>query len=336
MNARGPLPRVMAPLTAPASWLYRAGVAWRNRRFDRTTPWRGSIPVIAVGNVSVGGTGKSPVVRWVVRQLRDAGCRPGIVLRGYRRAEGDVGDEAREHGRLLGDVPIVVDPDRRTGIEALVRGGADCAVLDDAFQHRRVARDLDVVLVDARRGLDDRLLPHGWQREPARALARADLVVVTHGDSLKPELAGIVEAAHGSSPIAVTRHAWVNLQASNGDVLDTAWLDGKRVVVSAGIGQPAVVVDQARALGADVSVVPAADHQAYDKARVATLRERTAGADALLVTLKDWVKLEPAITPAPLGCPVVWPELAIEFISGEEPLRDRIVATCRQANAAAQ
>ncbi|HRQ74118.1 MAG TPA: tetraacyldisaccharide 4'-kinase, partial [Phycisphaerales bacterium] len=138
-----------------AAMVYGAAIARRNRAFDAG---RGVVtldrPVISVGNLSTGGTGKSPTVAWVVRTLREAGRDPCIAMRGYRSRDG-VSDEAEEYRAAFDDLPVVARPDRLQGLIELFaseRGGrVDAVVLDDGFQHRCIARALDLVLIDATR-----------------------------------------------------------------------------------------------------------------------------------------------------------------------------------------
>src|SRR5690348_7442624 len=130
------------------------------------------LPTLSVGNVTVGGTGKTPVAAWIAAELIDRGARPAIVLRGY----GD--DEPLVHARLNPDVPVIVAPDRLEGIARAAASGADVAVLDDAFQHRRAQRTADIVLVSAERWTrTPRLLPAGPWRESLRALRRTSMIL---------------------------------------------------------------------------------------------------------------------------------------------------------------
>ncbi|MFZ9882675.1 MAG: tetraacyldisaccharide 4'-kinase, partial [Phycisphaerales bacterium] len=187
-DARGPLSRWLAPATWLMARAYGAGVAYRNARFDRGVGvHRLEVdgvrpPVVSVGNLTAGGTGKSPFVAWIAREIAERGAKPVIAMRGYRGSADGAGgvksDEALEYASTAPDAVVVVGARRR---EMLRRALADATwldraviVLDDGFQHRGLARDLDIVLVDATRtGLDGDLLPNGWLREPARAIRRA-------------------------------------------------------------------------------------------------------------------------------------------------------------------
>lgn len=179
----------------PLSWIYGLVVFVRNRLYDRGAYEQVSVGVrvISVGNLSTGGAGKTPMAEYLIRQCLAAGRRPAYLSRGYgRRTRGfrlvdpaadvveDVGDEAMQVAGKFPGVPVAVCEDRVKGAEELLaRRKFDVLILDDAFQHRRIARDLDLVVVDANRPpWNDRLLPLGRLREPMGALKRADLVVV--------------------------------------------------------------------------------------------------------------------------------------------------------------
>ena len=152
----GPVPWLPAAVGVPLSWCYGAAVRLRNAWWAHRTPLEARVPVVSVGNLVVGGSGKSPMVRWIAERLAASGRHPAIALRGYRRSEDPrlpAGDEAAEHARLLPGVPLAVGADRSAAIAALLARSpaVDVVVLDDGFQHRRLARRLDVVLVDATR-----------------------------------------------------------------------------------------------------------------------------------------------------------------------------------------
>ena len=317
----GPLPPVLQPLGLPASWIYQFAVARRNARFERQGATRRlPVPVVSVGNITVGGTGKSPVTRWIARRLMASGARPAIALRGYR-SRGGVSDEACEHEALLPGVPVIVGADRFASVQAAMDRGVffDCLVLDDGFQHRQLHRDLDVVLIDRRRpGLDGRLLPFGWLREPPSALARADAVLVTNAEHPDPELAARIERWHGRPPLGWFRHAWSGLQVhdqAGSRRVEVAWLAGQRVATALGIGNPAGIVRRIEDAGAEVvEQVPLVDHAAFGPRTVLRLAASFRGADTLLVTRKDWAKLERVIDSAFVG-PVALPLLEVQPVA---------------------
>jgi tetraacyldisaccharide 4'-kinase len=295
------------------SRLYGWEIARRNRRYDAG---RGVVrfdrPVISVGNLSVGGTGKTPMVAHIVGVLKAAGHTPVIAMRGYG-SRGGRSDEAEEYRRRFPDVPVLARPDRTHAlIEQFAReheeadeGGrqSDCIVLDDGFQHRQIARDLDIVLIDASRDpFQDRLLPAGWLREPPESLRRAGLVFITHAELASPgkleALNAAIENVRGKPAEAVARHAWDGLAIyANGADRDepASWLRGQRVFAVCAIGHPgAFLAEAVRQVGAPLSgEFILRDHDPYGRAtleRIGTAA-RIAGAGIILTTEKDWSKL---------------------------------------------
>jgi tetraacyldisaccharide 4'-kinase len=243
---------------------------------------------VAVGNLTVGGTGKTPVSAWIAGELRRRGAHPAIVLRGYGADEPDV------HARLNPDIPVVVEADRTAGMARARALGANVAVLDDAFQHRRADRVADVVLVSAERGLAGaRLLPAGPFREPVGALRRASIVLVTR-KTADPGVASQVMAAAsaaGGIPGGVVSLAIDGLvPAAGGEAIPATRLAGARVTLVTGVAEPELVAAQLRAQGADVVLRAYPDHHAF---RDAELAEAAAvpDQDYAVCTLKDAVKI---------------------------------------------
>lgn len=314
-----PKPLVPGGLGLAMARVYAAEVARRNRAFDAG---RGVVrldaPVISVGNLSVGGTGKTPMVMWVVQRLREMGRHPAIAMRGYGAKRGGMSDEQAEYSARVPGVPVVAQPDRVAGLRE-VRGRFDCVVLDDGFQHRRVARDADIVLVDATRDVfADRCLPAGWLREPVSSLGRADAVVVTRCDLAGREAVGAMEArirSHAPGAlVARARHRWVGLEidASAGGSAATEgveWLAGRPVVVACGIANPGAFAAQVEGCGARIAArVVLRDHARWTDEDIARVERAVRGSvDAVVVTMKDWVKLRgrTGIWGVPTARPVV-------------------------------
>ena len=165
--------RLLASALAPAEVAFRAAVAVRRRWYDRKRPPVTSIPVVSVGNLTVGGTGKTPVLRWLGDWFRARGIRAAMVVRGYG------GDEVALYRRWFGDGAVFVGTDRRAGVRAAGKAGYRLALLDDGFQHRRLARTLDILLVAAEDPWRVRMLPRGRYREPLGAAGRATHVLLT-------------------------------------------------------------------------------------------------------------------------------------------------------------
>lgn len=294
-------------------------------------------PVLSVGNLAVGGTGKTPFTAWLVRHLRSRGRTPGVLSRGYGpRTLGGLSDEGAVLEHLLGPrLPQVEDPDRVRGGRHLLaaRPDVDVLVLDDGFQHRRLARDLDVVLLDAVDpwGLG-RLLPRGRLREPPAALARAGAVVLTRAErvdgpaleALSAQVARLTRA-----PVAVARTEPVAL-AVGAERLAPAVLDGAGVVAVAGLADPSSFEHTLARLGARVLAMHRlADHAGLAPAGWAEV-EREAqrlGARYVVLTRKDAVKHPACAGPAPAiarpgaaGVPLAVLDVAHALVAGQDAL----------------
>ncbi len=286
----------------PGEWLFRAALRVRALRYRAGTASvaRASIPVISVGNLSVGGTGKTPVASWVIRVLRDRGARPALVARGYGE------DELLLHGRWTPGIPVVADPDRAAGVEQAAGNGASVAVLDDGFQHRRLAREVDLVLVAAEEGVPGRLLPRGPFREPLEALGRAHGVLVTRKSaSLEAarEVAGRIRAHVPGAVVGVAhlRPAGLRPLGVVRDPGESELIEGP-VVVATGVARPESVAAGVRALGLEVAALKAfPDHHDFREAEVTSVVQEAAGRP-VVVTEKDAVKWE--LLEATRGAPV--------------------------------
>jgi tetraacyldisaccharide 4'-kinase len=338
----GPLPDIFDVITRPASWMYGAAIAARNRRFDRGRGVeRVPVPVVSVGNISAGGSGKSPMVAWLARRLQEADVRPAIAMRGYAATADAGSDERAEYAERVPDVDVVVGADRVAALRAYLPEHPDvaCVLLDDGFQHRCLHRDLDLVLVDATRPPDrDRLIPAGYLREPMASLRRADAVIVTRADAVDPALAATIAGAHGAEPAAWSRHDWPRLDVHDPGGTTTGverdWLRGRRVLTLFGIGNPAAANAQVVAAGADiVERVPARDHEAYGASKLDRVRDRAAGVDAVVMTGKDWVKVRRLIDLSRWPVPIVVPELALDVYEGAQALLDRVLDVVRSGPA---
>lgn len=287
---RGVGPSAVRALLWPASVAFRGGVWVRNALYDlglAAVP-APALPAIAVGNLTVGGTGKTPVSAWIAAELQRRGAKPAIVLRGYGE------DEPAVHARLNPGIPVVVDADRNAGMRRAQGLGANVVVLDDAFQHRRAARSADVVLVAAERGLHPaRLLPAGPFREPLGALRRASMVLVTRKTADPGAAAAVMaEAAEaGRIPGGVAALEPDGLvPVGGGDSIPMHRLDGARVTLITGVAEPELVAAQLSACGAVVTLHAYPDHHAFQAGELAAAAAVPAQ-DYVVCTLKDAVKI---------------------------------------------
>jgi len=268
--------------------LYRHGL----RAVDRL-----GLPTVAVGNLSVGGTGKTPLATWIAGFYAAQGMRPGILLRGYG------GDETLVHQRLVPEAIVVADPDRVAGARHAASRGAHVLVLDDAFQLLRVARDLNIVAMAAEQseGLVRWVLPAGPWRESMAALARADAVVVTR--KAAPRCAGdaLVERLERSYPHMLIASAELRLarleRMRSGGIEPLERLEGRHVLAVAGIADWDGFAAQLEAAGARVTLRAFSDHHRYGARDVASLVGAARAVDDIVVTEKDAVKLR-----------TLWPE----------------------------
>lgn len=319
--------------------VYAAAAALRNWTFDRRlrTPRRLPRPVISVGNITTGGTGKTPVVRWLATRLRDHGRSVAILARGYGAEPGKPGDEQIMLERLLNNsaidpVTVVAHPDRfKSGTQVLgERPEIDVFLLDDGFQHRQLARDFDLVLVNAVEPFGfGRVMPRGLLREPLAGLRRADAFLLTRVDQVVPaRIDGVREVLcryNPDAPIYQSVHAHSGFRAAAGstELFSVKALRGRRWFAFCGIAGPESFVKQLDQVGGTrVGLRAFADHHAYTKTEVRCLRAEAAaaGADVLVTTEKDWVKLAalPGAGETGIGLPIWRVDVRIAFHGDDE------------------
>ena len=311
---------------------YGAAAWWRNRGYDRGryAVTRVDVPVICVGNLTVGGVGKTPMVKWVARRLRSWDVRVAILSRGYGAEAGARNDEGLELELDLPDVPHLQHPDRAAAAEVAIEElGMEALVLDDGFQHRRLARDLDVVLLDATSPFGfGHCLPRGALRESPRGLRRAGAVVLTRADMLAAERRAVVqrEAARLAPQAAWAEavHRPTCLVDAAGAASDLCGLRGARVAAFCGVGNPAGFRHTLEHLGAELATFrPLPDHHNYTRDDVDALAEaaRSARAELVVCTRKDLVKLQAQrLGDLPLRAVAV----EIGFLAGEAELAERL------------
>jgi tetraacyldisaccharide 4'-kinase len=298
----GPWAAVQRLALRLASWPYAAAVGLRNLAYQRRwlATLRVSVPVISVGNLTVGGTGKTPCVEYVARFYRGLEYRVVLLSRGYGASDGH-NDEALVLEENLPDVPHLQGADRvQLARTALVELQSEVIVLDDGFQHRRLARDLDLVLVDATLPWGHGyLLPRGLLREPPGGLGRADVILLTRCDQVQAEararLRQEIEQLAPGKPVIETSHRPVELVNCEGDVLPLEVLSDQPVGAFCGLGNPEAFRRTLLDQGAGVNLWRTyPDHHAYSRADVEQLRDWARGLppDGMLVTTqKDLVKL---------------------------------------------
>lgn len=339
--------RGVGPATARAGLallepFYRAATTTRNWLFDKglRRTHRAGRPVVSVGNLTTGGTGKTPVVAWLADRLRRELNAPiGVLTRGYRSKSTTGSDEAELLDRQLASaslppVHILVNPDRVAAARCAILEHPEIAafVMDDGFQHRRLHRDFDLVLLDAANPFGfDRVLPRGLLRESPGGLGRADAVLITHV-SEAPEAAERLgyelRSRRPGLPVFRSAHVVTGLESMRDRSVGRPSADQK-LFAFAGIGRPEGFAATLRAAGCDVVGTRwFADHHAYSDADIDMLAAaaRNSGADALVATSKDAVKLErlqPRIT-----CDCYVARLEMQFLDVDA---DRLFGVIRDA-----
>lgn len=331
----------MKSLLLPFSWLFRAGVNLRNMAFDHAwlTTRELSCPVISVGNLTVGGTGKTPMVIYLAEKIQKMGFKPAILSRGYRRkGKGTIvvsdgrkppldytvsGDEPILMAKRLPKIPIVVDEVRLRGGTHLVRKfDPDVIILDDGFQHRLLHRDIDIVLLDATSPFSGgMMLPAGRLREPPKSLYRADLVIFTRSTQETPTQKDLdLIKTKTDAPILKSIHQpmeWVSLDGKR--KLPISEPIATNPLLVSGIVRPDHFESMVRSLG----ITPAAhltypDHHRYGTKELDQIAGlyRTLKADAILTTEKDLIKWPPL-----LKALKVWAlRISMVITEGEEQL----------------
>ena len=313
--------------------IYAAAVSCRNRRFDRgrAETSRMPVPVVSVGNITMGGTGKTPLVAWLARWFRSRGVRVTLVSRGYKARGGAGNDEALELQQQLPDVPHLQNPDRvaaaQTAIDEL-----DCQLilLDDAFQHRRIHRDLDIVLIDALEPFGfDHVFPRGTLREPLTGLARADIVALSRANAVDETTRREIERrVRQLAPQA----AWIEIvhrptaligAADNRSEIDPC--AGRKIAAFCGIGNPAGFRQTLQDCGFEIAGFREfPDHHAYSRTDIDQLADWIGSLEnpaAVICTRKDLVKIA---IPRFGGVPLWALAIETEITAGENELLEKL------------
>ncbi len=348
--SKGPLPALLRVLLGLGAAFYAAVVDVRNscycrgifkayrvtRRGAATSHKSGDfVPVISVGNVTTGGTGKTPMVVWLCRHLRRKGLQAAVLTRGYKAGKGLLSDEPAMLVRNCPDTPVVVNANRvRGAVEAITKHGVQAIIMDDGFQHRRLARDIDIVAIDAARPFGfGKLLPAGLLREPVTSLKRAHVAVITKADQL-PEYAltkleNTIRRVNPNMLLARAVHQPICAKTTDNGQLSLEQLKSKTVFAFCGIANPDSFFTAIRQLGCNLVGSKALDdHHRYTNQDIALIREAAerAGAEVILTTEKDWNKV---VLQIPAGSELRFAYLAVEmrFIVGEDKLTQLIERT---------
>ncbi|RCS49383.1 tetraacyldisaccharide 4'-kinase [Bremerella cremea] len=286
-----------------ASLGYGIGMSVRNRRYDSQAKpsEKIDVPVISVGNLTLGGTGKTPLVAWLARWFRERDFRVTLISRGYGAEQGTQNDEALELEQLLPDVPHLQNPDRVAAAKVAAEElAAQVLLLDDAFQHRRIARDLDIVLIDATAPFGyGYLFPRGTLREPTTSLRRADVIALTRGDMVsdgqRQAIWEQIRKLDLDATLVEMRHQPSRLLSASSESADIDSLRGQKVLAFCGIGNPSGFRHTLTQAGMEVvELREFDDHYHFDGEDVSNLQQWVAQHDdiaAVICTHKDLVKV---------------------------------------------
>ena len=301
---------------------------------------RTNAAVISIGNITAGGTGKTPLVIWLCNQLSQ-NYKCAILTRGYRATENsklktqNFFDEPAILAESCPDAKVIVNPDRVAGAaEAVGRFGTKVLIMDDGFQHRRLARDLDIIAIDVTRPFGyGRILPAGLLREPVAALRRADAVVITRSDqAAEAQLTRLehkIRHIKADMIIATSIHAPVCAESADAGQISLEELKAKKIFAFCGIGNPDAFLNTIKNIGANLLGSKIFDdHHHYTDdclAQVCEQAERLE-ADLVLTTQKDWAKIAPLLS-VEKSPPFAYLAIEIRFSAGEDKLRRLIEDT---------
>ena len=328
----------MRALLRGAEFGYAAAMRCRNYLYQAggLPVERVSVPVLSVGNVTLGGTGKTPMVEWLARWYGARGVRLSLVSRGYGAKQGAANDEALELEQRLPEVPHVQNRDRVAASKrAIDELESQLIVLDDGFQYRRLARDLDIVLIDALEPFGfDHVFPRGTLREPLDGLSRADVVALSRADLVDVEERRAIEKrARRHAPRATwmeVSHRPRRLVGVDDRSEPLEAVAGRRVAAFCGIGNPAGFRKTLTNLGAEVVAMREfADHHAYSANDVQILAEWADLLDVemMVCTAKDLVKLRlQRIGRRPLWAVAI----ELKILRGSEEFEARLAALLPQ------
>jgi tetraacyldisaccharide 4'-kinase len=331
---------LLRKVLAAAEPIYRVAIERRNRRYDSGALkiHRVKVPVISVGNVTTGGTGKTPFVAWIAQWLQAHNQRVALISRGYGARAGMPNDEALELAALIPDVPHLQNADRVAAArQAISDFGSRVLVLDDAFQHRRLHRDLDIVLIDALEPFGFfHLLPRGLLREPLPSLRRAHAIAISRVDLVEADecarIAQRIRETNRDAILVELVHRPQFLRRSNGEVSDVQQLRGQRIVAFCGVGNPRGFQETLRRCGAEiVDFRVFSDHFSYRAADIAALTKWSEGlhVERVVCTMKDLVKLR---VPSLGRCELCALTIGVEIRSGQESLESLLTSvTSRDA-----
>lgn len=323
------------------SLIYGQVTRLRNRGYDQqeSKSTDVGVPVVSVGNITMGGAGKTPLVVFIAQQVVASGKKPVVLLRGYMPGDRSSveSDEALMIQRKVPEAKVIVGADRvATAQSYLKEGQCDVFILDDAFQHRKIKRQLDIVAIDTLQLFGNEcVIPRGILREPLTGLQRADLFVLTRSDLSARKTAAAVDRCDTlfpKQPLITSVHQAQNLvELGSKEKQDLSSVSGKTVIAFSGLGNPAGFQGTLKQLGVEVAEhIAYEDHYAYQAVDLHVIKEKAAlhKTQTVLTTMKDAVKIEPYLKEVP-ELHILYVDVEIEIVDGQEEFFNRIRSVLR-------
>ncbi len=310
------------------SFFYRLAVTLRNRLYDKSILKTAKVPaaVVSIGNITTGGTGKTPLVAWLCNYFTDRNIKTAVLTRGYKIKDSVFADEPAMLAKAAEETKIIVNPDRIAGAEkAINEYNAKLLIMDDGFQHRKLARDVDIVAVDATEPFGyEKLLPAGLLREPLDSLKRADAVVITRSNQNSPEKIDEIKKRISQIKPDIVFTAAVHKPLCIKLIKDSQMplneLAGRKIYAFCGIGNPNSFFQTLSDMALNiVGTKVYNDHHRYTDADIAAIYEdaRYKQAEIVLTTHKDWVKTA-LLCIDKFEIPFAALMIELEFIDGQE------------------
>jgi len=283
--------------------------------------------VVSIGNITTGGTGKTPLVAWLSNYFASKNHAVAILTRGYKLRGSDFSDEPAMLAKSSPGAMVIVNPDRVAGAKKAIEQGVYTMVMDDGFQHRRLFRDIDIVAIDATEPFGyGRLLPGGLLREPIKSLKRADCVVITRYNQTQPgnvsEICKTIKQINPEVRIAKAIHKPVKAKMRKEEVLDFDDLRGQKVFAFCGIGNPNAFFETLCELRLNIAGTKVYnDHHRYRQSDIEDIYEQAkyCRAEVVLTTEKDWTKTA-LLCGEKLDMPFAYLEVELDFVEGAEEI----------------
>ncbi|MCD4831503.1 MAG: tetraacyldisaccharide 4'-kinase [Anaerohalosphaeraceae bacterium] len=329
-NRAGIAAKILFSILVLLSFFYRAAISVRNFFYDKSIFKSHKIEatIISVGNITTGGTGKTPLVAWICNYLTEKNVPTAILIRGYKMTNSDFADEPAMLAKAAVGARVIVNPDRVAGAKKAIDDfGIKTIVADDCFQHRRLRRDVDIVAIDATEPFGyGRLLPAGLLREPLKSLKRASAVVVTRynqsqGENIE-QIQKVLEKFMPGKPVAKAVHRPVTAKMMGDETIDFAELASKKTFAFCGIGNPDAFFQTLGELTLNIAGTKVYnDHHRYDQADITEIYEQAkyCQADIILTTQKDWTKTA-LLGIEKFDVPFAYLVVELEFVQGKEKI----------------